>query len=160
MKATALSVSGYHQINPKVAVMGDFTWTRWNRFNELVINFDGGHPQNVTPENWNNSIRVSGGVSYAYNDRLTLRGGLAYDEEPIPDATRRTPRIPGDDRTWVAVGASYQRSDKLSLDVGYTHLFVGDVPINNTEVNTGHVLIGEYDADVNIFSAQVNYRFR
>ena len=156
----SLSVSGFHQINPKVAVMGDFTWTRWNRFDELVINFDGGHPQNVTPENWNNSIRVSGGVSYAYNDRLTLRGGLAYDEEPIPDATRRTPRIPGDDRTWVAVGASYQRSDKLSLDVGYTHLFVGDVPINNTEVNTGHVLIGEYDADVNIFSAQVNYRFR
>jgi len=156
----SLSVSGYHQVNPKFAVMGDFTWTRWNRFDQLVINFNGGHPQNVTPEDWNNSVRISGGASYAYNDRWTLRGGLAWDEEPIPDATKRTPRIPGDDRFWVAVGASYQKSDKLSFDVGYTHLFVGDVPINNTEVNTGHVLIGEYDADVNIFSAQMNYRFR
>ena len=156
----SLSVSGYHQVNPKLGLMGDVTWTRWNRFDELIINFDGGHPQNVTPENWDNSIRLAGGATYAYNNHWTLRGGLAWDEEPIPDATHRTPRIPGDDRFWVAVGASYQRSDKLSFDIGYTHLFVGDVPINNTEVNTGHVLIGEYDADVNIFSAQVNYRFR
>jgi len=156
----SLSVSGYHEVNSKLALMADFTWTRWNRFEELVIVFDGGHPTNTTPEGWNNSIRVSGGASYKYNDRWTLRGGLAWDEEPIPSAELRTPRIPGDDRFWVAVGASYSHSDKLSLDVGFAHLFVGDVSINNTEVNTGHVLVGTYDADVNILSGQLRYRFK
>ena len=156
----SFSVSGYHELTSNIAVMADVTWTRWNRFDQLVINFEGGHPQNVTPEDWTNSIRVSGGLSYSYNNRWTFRGGVAYDEEPIPSKELRTPRIPGDDRFWVAVGASYQQSEKLSFHFGYTHLFVGDVPINNTEVNTGHVLTGSYDADVDIFSAQLTYRFK
>lgn len=156
----SLSISGYHELNSKVALMADVTWTRWNRFEQLVINFEGGHPQNVTPEEWTNSIRVSAGASYAYNDRWTFRGGVAYDEEPIPNKNLRTPRIPGDDRIWVAIGASYQYSDKLSFDVGYTHLFVDDVPIDNVEVNTGHRLVGEYEASVDILSAQLNYRFK
>lgn len=156
----SFSLSGFHQVNDKFALMADFTWTRWNRFQQLVVVFDGGHPTNVTPEEWNNSIRVSGGASYKYNDRWTFRGGVAWDEEPIPNAELRTPRIPGDDRFWVAAGASYNHSDKLSFDVGYAHLFVGDVPINNTDVNTGHVLVGTYDADVNIVSAQLRYRFK
>lgn len=156
----SLSLSGFHQVNSRLALMADFTWTRWNRFQQLVIVFDGGHPTNVTPEEWNNSVRVAGGASYKYNDRWTFRGGLAWDEEPIPNAELRTPRIPGEDRFWVAIGASFNHSDKLSFDVGYAHLFVGDVPINNTEVNTGHVLVGTYDADVNILSAQLRYRFK
>ena len=105
-------------------------------------------------------MRYSIGVTYTPNPKLTLRGGWAFDETPIPNATDRTPRVPGDDRVWLSFGAGYQHSEKLHFDFGFAHLFVDDVPISNTEVNTGHVLVGTYEADVNILTGQLTYKFR
>jgi long-chain fatty acid transport protein len=155
----SLSMSVYHQINAQWGVMADITWTRWSRFDELVIEFEGTQPTQVQPQNWDDSFMYSVGVRYTPNDRWTLRVGLAYDETPIPSAEDRNPRIPGNDRFWMALGASYQVADKISIDMGYAHLFIEDIEINNTEVSTGHVLTGRYEAAVNIFSAQVSYHF-
>ena len=155
----SLSVSGYYALNLQWAVMADITWTNWSRFENLTINFDGAQPQLVQPQNWEDSFRYSLGVMYMPSSPWTLRAGLAYDETPIPSAEDRNPRIPGNDRFWIAVGASYQPTRKLSFDVGYAHLFLEDADINNTEVSTGHVLTGSFDLNVNIFSAQLTYHF-
>jgi long-chain fatty acid transport protein len=108
----------------------------------------------------------SGRQLYAANDKLTLRGGVAFDETPIPNASLRTPRIADEDRIWVAVGATYAVSDHLSFDLGYTHLFVDDPEIDYVSnfPNTPHagdssLLRGQYDASVDIISAQVNVAF-
>jgi long-subunit fatty acid transport protein len=37
----------------------------------------------------------------------TFRGGVAYDETPVPDATR-TPRIPDESRYLIAAGIGYR----------------------------------------------------
>jgi long-chain fatty acid transport protein len=36
----SLSLGVYHQLNPRVAVMGDVTWTGWSRFKEVRVKFD------------------------------------------------------------------------------------------------------------------------
>ncbi len=154
-----LSVSAYHELDPRLAVMGDVTWTRWDRFDELRVKFKN-NPQGdlVTPEQWDNSFRYSLGLSYRYDDRWTLRTGFAYDETPVPSAQLRTPRIPGNNRRWLALGASYRVSDHTKVDLGYAHLFVNDSPINNTNT-TGATLNGSFDLAVDIFSAQVRMMF-
>ncbi|MDH3600400.1 MAG: outer membrane protein transport protein, partial [Candidatus Tectomicrobia bacterium] len=156
----SLSFSGYYEFSPQWAVMADITWTNWSRFDRLTLNFDGGQPQQVQPQNWEDSFRYALGVMYTPSAPWTLRTGVAYDETPIPNAEDRIPRIPGNDRFWIAVGASYQPTHKLSFDVGYAHLFIEDVDINNTEVSTGHVLTGSYELNANIFSAQLTYHFK
>jgi long-chain fatty acid transport protein len=103
-------------------------------------------------------MRYSLGLNYRYNSAWLLRAGIAYDEEPIPDAQHRTPRIPGNDRTWLAFGANYRYSPALSFDVGYAHLFVDDTPIDVSTATAG-ALVGEYDNSVDILSAQVNWKF-
>lgn len=155
----SMSLSAYHQIDSRWAIMGDVTWTRWDRFDELRVKFKN-NPQSdlVTPEQWDNNYRYSLGLSYRYNDRWTLRTGVAYDETAIPSAELRTPRIPGNDRRWVALGASYRYSDTMHFDVGYAHLFVSDTPINNTNA-TNATLVGEFESSVDILSAQVRWRF-
>ncbi len=154
-----LSVSAYHELAPRWAVMGDVTWTRWDRFDELRVKFKN-NPQRdlVTPEQWDNTFRYSLGLSYRYDDRWTLRTGVAYDETPVPSAQLRTPRIPGNNRRWLALGASYRVSDHTKVDVGYAHLFVNGSPINNTNT-TGATLNGSFDLAVDIFSAQVRMMF-
>jgi long-chain fatty acid transport protein len=152
------SLSLYHELDSNWALLADATWTRWNRFEELRIDFASNQPDSVTIENWDNSMRYSLGLNYRYNSDWLLRAGIAFDEEAIPDDQHRTPRIPGNDRTWLAFGANYRYSPAITFDVGYAHLFVDDPGSNHTDLS-GFNLTGAYDASVDILSAQVNWTF-
>ncbi|RUM94033.1 MAG: hydrocarbon degradation protein, partial [Thiothrix sp.] len=154
----SLSLSLAHQLDSRLQILGDITWTGWSSFEELRIKFDTGQDDAVTKEEWENVIRYSIGANYELNDSWTLRSGLAFDEEAIPDEKHRTPRIPGNDRTWLSVGAGLDVSKKVHLDFGYAHLFVEDAESDHTDEN-GYSLRGAYAADVNIISAQLNWNF-
>ncbi len=135
--------------------LADASWTNWSRFERLVVNYaQGAQGPTVTEERWQSSWRFSLGAAYRYSARWTLRMGVAYDQTPIPDAERRTPRIPGNDRRWVALGASYRPNDGVRLDLGYAHLFVSDTPIRNRSTQ-GHLLTGTYESSVDILGAQL-----
>jgi long-chain fatty acid transport protein len=153
----SVSMSVFQQYNDQWAMMGDITWTHWSRFKELRVKFANGAPDNVTPENWDNSFRVSLGVTYQANTAWKLRGGIAYDQSPVTDQWR-TVRIPDNDRFWVAFGASWAFVPGASLDVGYAHLFVRDADINKSETAAGTV-IGTYSLSADVFSLGVSYRF-
>jgi long-chain fatty acid transport protein len=154
----SVNLSGYAEIDPKWSLMGDIGWVRWSRFEELRVRFDNGAADNVTPEKWRDTWRLSAAVNYHYNDEWKLRGGLAYDQTPVKDEFR-TPRVPDADRTWLAVGAQYKPSKQSTWDVGYAHLFIKDSNINKAEPPVGGTLIGKYSNDVNIFSVQYNHAF-
>lgn len=153
-----LSLSVAHRFN-RLELLGDVTWTGWSSFPELLISdANTGLDVTKTPENWKDVTRVSIGANYKYNHKLTLRTGVALDEEPIPSAIYRTPRIPGNDRTWLSLGAGYKLNKKMNFDVGYSHLFLDETPIDNTD-EKGYVVKGLYESNVDILSAQVNYKF-
>ena len=158
----SLSGSLFHQLNDKFDVMADLTWTDWSTFNNLTAIRSSGAVVSNTVENWKNTVRVSAGTTYHLNDALKLRGGLAYDESPVPDASR-TARIPDNDRIWLAFGASYKITPAADLDVGYTHIFVKSTSLNKTTDSTvaalRDVVTGSYDSNVNILSVQVTYNF-
>jgi long-chain fatty acid transport protein len=160
------ALSGYHRLNASWAILADVTWTRWSRFDELRIKFEDGS-ESVQPEDWRNSWRYSLGVDYYHSPKWTFRAGIAYDETPVPSPERRTPRIPDNSRSWIALGASYQFSPRLSFDFGYAHLFFNDPRINDTELTTGSLaglpigstLRGKYHDQVDIVSAQLQWDF-
>lgn len=160
----SVSLSAYHELTSKWAFMADLTWTQWSKLDALVVEFDT-RPDNITPLDWDDTVRVAVGASYRHNDKWLYRGGLAYDESPVPSDDLRTPRVPDADRYWLTLGARYQHSRDLSFDFGYAHLFVDDPDINSADahsppLSTGfHLLDGEYDAAVDIVSAQVNWKF-
>jgi len=164
----SISVSAYHEFNPKWSVQGDVTWMKWKRFDELRIDFVGNRPDAVTPEEWESTYRYALGTTYKMNNKMSFRGGVAFDETPIPNKELRTPRIADEDRIWVAIGGSYSLSDSTSIDVGYTHIFVKDPEIDysagpHANPEPGSLpesrLIGEYDASVDIISVQLNMEF-
>ncbi len=160
----SLSMSLAHQINPQWMVMADITWTDWSVFDEIRIKFDSALADNVTTTNWKGSFRYSIGASYKPDNKWVIRTGIALDKTPIRDETYRTPRIPCEDRLWSAVGASYQISKLMSVDVGYVHIFTDDPKIRKTatptnEDRTRGSLIGTYSANVNIVGAQLKLTF-
>lgn len=149
------SLSIVKQISPALTLLGDISYTAWSVFDKLSIVRSSGATLTSTTEDWNDTWRFSMGATYKLNDAFKLRGGLAYDQSPVPDA-RRTPRIPDNDRTWVALGMGYQASKNGMIDVGYAHLFVKDPSLAQ---NTGLGLPGSYKFHVDILSAQYTHTF-
>ena len=127
-----LMLSGHMRLNDHWALMADIIWTRWSRFDEIRIRFDDGTPDDVTVQDWEDSWRYTLGAEYRHTADWTLRAGIALDRSPIPNAQRRTARIPGADRRWITLGASYRATDNISIDFAYAHLFIAAGAVDNT----------------------------
>jgi long-chain fatty acid transport protein len=153
-----VSVIFDHDLNERWSISGDVSWMGWSSFDKILIDFENpNQPNTEQPENWQNTWRYSVGVDWRYNDAWTLRGGLAYDETPIEDQFR-TPRLPGDSRKWLALGATWHLGD-MDLDIGYAHLFVGDdIPIAQFG-QTGDHVVGTYEVATDIWSIGLRYAF-
>ena len=90
--------------------------------------------------------------------------GIAFDESTTPNSARLTPRVPDADRTWLTLGFTYKPSNSnMNFDFGYAHLFVDDAKVNQSPADAENLLrgalIGEYELDVNILSAQARWAF-
>ncbi len=157
----SFSLSAFTKLNQTWDLMGDITWTRWSEFKELRIVRDNGTGTTLalTPENWENTLRYSVGLNYHYNEKVKLRAGLAYDEEAIKN-DYRTARIPGNDRKWVSLGASYKITPVSTFDIGYSHLFLSDAEIDDNQISTGNGRVkGDYEGSVDILSLQYTHNF-
>ena len=158
-----LSLSIYRAIGERWALMGDVTWTNWSRFQVLDIDFAdpvtesySGHP---IEERWKDTLRYSMGANFQATKVLVLRVGVAYDESPVPSAQLRSPRIPDNDRVWLALGATWAASRRMDISVGYVHIFVDDPGVDNNIHTAGQWLKGTFDAQVDIVSAAATVRF-
>jgi long-chain fatty acid transport protein len=157
-----LSLAGYHQLNDKLAVLADVTFTKWDRFDELRIKYGSGQPDTVVTTNWDDSWRYGLGLIYTATPKCTGRIGVAYDQTPVPGEEFRTPRIPDADRMWIAFGAGYKFRDNFEFNLAYTHIFVDDPAVNKSAAGEDVIrgaLTGEWDASVDIFSINGTYLF-
>ena len=139
------------------ALYGEVTWTNWSQFKNLNAFRDDGTLLSSTPQRYDNSYFASLGASYKVNDDLVLRAGTAFDKSPVSNAYR-TVRVPDQDRTWLAVGATYQVLPGTNLDVGYAHIFVKDSKITEASA-TGDVLRGRYSNSVDVISFGTRTKF-
>jgi len=157
----SFSVSFVSDVNNKWTALVDWTWTGWSSLDSIVIVQAGGPPGREPRLDlaYKNTSRYSVGVHYKPNNTWIYRGGLAYDETPIRSPETTSARIPGNDRKWLSLGVGYAPSASWSLDFGYSHLFLSDPSINSLNATTGETLKGNYQASVDIFSAQANFNF-
>lgn len=166
------TLSAFQQIDEKWSIQGDIARTGWSSIKTLDIYRTNGTLLASSYYNWKDTWRVALGGAYQYSDALKLRAGVAYDQSPVDDE-HRTPRLPDNDRTWLSFGMNYAFTKALSMDFGYTHIFVKNAPINDSGyhadynpggINTTNPVVrgtvkGEYENSVDILSAQLNYYF-
>lgn len=100
------------------------------------------------------------GAEYRYNEKLTLRGGLATDQIPVTDDIRdvRDVRVPDIDRKWLSLGATYRASESAEYGFGFTHLFLNEPEVSLVSA-TGSALQGKYDVGTYIVAFLAAYYF-
>jgi len=138
-----LTISGYQDINTRLAILGSVVYTGWSSFNKIVLNNvvipygpGTGEPpillDNTTIEDYRDVWRFAVGANYRLMPQWLLRGGIGYDQTPTTDAHRDV-RLPDADRFALSIGTHYQVKPNWGFDIGYTYLFArGNSTIDNT----------------------------
>ncbi|USD64064.1 outer membrane protein transport protein [Vibrio sp. SCSIO 43136] len=164
LPATA-EIASFHQLNEQLAVHASVNWTDWSSFKELRAEFDDGSSDLIKSENWKDNYRFAVGATYQIDPAIALRSGIAYDTSAVSDANR-TATIPETDRTWLSVGATYQASKSLLLDLGATYIIAKDASVNEprdasdqTAAAIGGAFTGEVSGSVWLIGLQANYTF-
>ena len=162
----SLSVHGFQQLTPTIAVMADFTWTRDSRLKQLRIDFANSTADSVTAEHWKDSTKVSVGAQWKALPSLLLRTGYSKDLSPVPSGTR-SPALPDAHRTWYALGANWAFMPDASLDFSFGHVKLKDASMEATDDGDGSAPCncafstarGNYNSKATIFGVQFNYKF-
>lgn len=157
------SIALSQAVAPNITLLADATRTGWSSIQQLnVVNDASGATLDSTPEHFKNTWRYGVGANYRHSSGWTFKAGLAFDQTPVND-TDRTPRLPDQDRRWLAFGAQYRLSNTGQIDIGYAHLFVKDASINQnagrTTPPTSGTITGSYSASINIFGVQYSQSF-
>ncbi|TKB26970.1 transporter [Desulfopila sp. IMCC35006] len=152
----ALSVA--YDVLPKLNV--ELTWDRtfWSTYDKLDFNFT---PPAVAafedpiPKDWDDSNAFRIGLTYTLTDYLTLMGGFAYDQTPVP--TENIGFELPDSNAWIySLGAQYAVTDKM--DIGIAALY--DYKESRTAKSADGKIDGEFtDAAAFLITVGLNYRF-
>lgn len=162
----SLSLHGFQQLTPTIAVMADFTWTRDSRLKQLRIDFASSTADSITPEHWKDSTKVSVGAQWQALPSVLLRAGYSRDLSPVPSSTR-SPALPDAHRTWVALGANWALSPSTSVDFSYGNVKLKDAAMNATDDAEGETPCncsyatarGNYSTKATVFGVQFNVKF-
>ncbi len=155
------SLAADYKISDKTQLLASATWTGWSAYDELVVEFDNGSPDSESNQNFDDSMRYALGVSHQLNSKVKLRTGVALDQTPVPNSESRSPRTPDNDRKWVSVGLGYKANKNLNVDIAYSYIFANESNVDYmTYSSLGDSLLkGSYDSSVEIFSAQVVWKY-
>jgi len=159
------SLSVAHDVNPRLKLLGSANFFDWSDFKEIRVSFLNGDPDQVTPENFEDTFSVAFGGEWKQNQNLTFRGGVQLDQTPTNDVDRGT-RIPDGDRLWLSAGFSYNVTQRLSIDGAFTHIFIDDADMNltkriyeGTAADTTVLLRGSAESRVEIISLHAKLKF-
>jgi long-chain fatty acid transport protein len=155
-------------LSENLDLLAGYEWTNWSRLGTIPVSVDVlGTPEALELE-YENGHFVSLGLEYAYSPLTMLRTGIAWEASPIVDEERNV-FLPDADRLWLSVGATHQLTDKITIDLAYTHIFVDDATICRGPAPTAsactnsadpaNVLLAESESSVNIVSASFKYHW-
>lgn len=159
-----VTLSLRHAMNRQWTALATVEWTNWSRLDKVdfVCRAAGGvclgpgSTVSTLELGWHDGWFFSGGLEYDYNEKLTLRGGMAYELSPIQDPDERLAQLPDSDRVHLSVGASYEFKwcgswcDGSTLSVAYTHSFWEDATIDRTE--NGIRLFGNTESSADLIA--------
>jgi long-chain fatty acid transport protein len=168
-----VTLSARQYMTPQLALLGTVEWQNWSRLQNVTAVAAGcGGPCETLHLNYRDGWFYSIGAEYAYSPFLLLRAGFGYETSPIRDSTRDI-LVPDSDRYHLSAGASYKVTDRIVVDIGYSHIFFqdgtfcmanplangGSSHCNVATPPTAVLLSGKTDVSVDLLAVGLKYRF-
>ena len=128
----------------------------WSTFNQATLEMEreipeAGFSNSSTHLDWHTAWIIKIGAEYKLNERLSLRGGYAYVESPVPEHTLDASN-PDSDQHNICLGFGYKMK-KLFIDVFYIAAFYKDRTVKNS------ILSGTYENFSHYFGFSIGKKF-
>jgi len=158
---TTLSV--YRDITPVWALMGTLAYDQWSVIQYYYgQNFmqppseaaPTGRVNVVLPQNFKDTVDVSVGTHYKWNDQWMLRGSIKFEPTPTRDSDRAV-SFPDGQKLGLNFGARYQVNKKVAVDMIYAHVFTKDAHINDVNPASGATSVGHVNTSIDLVGAQL-----
>jgi len=124
--------------NDKWTITADYQWVGWSSYDSLKVSFGTYKtPGSNTllsksyPRLYQDTYILRLGTEYKATNVLALRAGFFYDKNPVQD-TYVEPELPDADRIGFNIGAGYNFTSKLRVDLGYMLCLFSDRTISNS----------------------------
>lgn len=125
----------FHSFTDWFALMGTANFTHWRIMKNIVLTSAAGPggTNNITMvQDLQNTWRFVLGATFKPGTLFTIRTGVGFDQSPIKNNSRNL-IFTDSDKYLASLGFGYKISDKMSVDVGYTHAFFVHRRINQTQ---------------------------
>jgi|CZKM01.1.fsa_nt_gi long-chain fatty acid transport protein len=159
----SVMLSGYHELNPKWALMADVGWQNWSQYGkvDVAVESNTGLIANAQPtpvnlnyqDTWHGAI----GAQYRASEKWQFTAGVAYDSSAVSDANR-TLSAPMGQAYRFGLGAQWQISEKVNLGAAYEFMWGGDMPVTQNSPIRGNVSGGFNDTWFSFFTLSLNWK--
>jgi long-chain fatty acid transport protein len=116
----------------KLSVEAGVVWTHWSLFRNFDIRFANALGTLSERKEWHDTWRAQLGVEYRALPWLDLRGGYAFENEPMPDRFADYLVPTTDQRHSFCFGTGF-RWQAMTIDLAYSLVYMPDRTVNNSQ---------------------------
>jgi len=131
-------------------------WSEYENLDFLYNSADGSSgfpPFDFSEKDWDDVWAIRLGVEYELNPKVTLMGGIAYDENPVPEEHANY-ELPDSDAWLFSAGVRYAYSDNMELGLAVLYDYKEERTFNNAALD------GEFsNASALLVSCALSYKF-
>jgi long-chain fatty acid transport protein len=152
--------SGYHELNPQWAVMGNIGWQNWSQFGKVDVQVNSNNPSSLTVNNdYNDTWHVAFGAQYKPMPPWSFSAGIAYDSSAVSD-DKRTVTLPMGQAWRFGLGAQYAFSQALSLGAAYELAWGGTMSVDQNRGPLAGRVAGDYNnSSLNFFALNLSWKY-
>jgi long-chain fatty acid transport protein len=164
------SLGLYHDVNKYWSLMATAAYVQWNSIDHISVFapvldelLELGLPDTFTVDtNFENSWFFAVGTAYKPADKWIVRAGVYYDQTPTNDEDREL-RLPDSDRYAFTLGAGYQLTPRIDIDLAYQFIYTPTVDVTSPAIAGFPESFGFTSADAkshaNLWGVQASYNF-
>ena len=157
----ALMLSGYHQLSPRWAIMGNIGWQDWSKFGKQELTLRSATSTTFLQDlEYDDTWHFALGSQYRFSDSWLWSVGFAYDTSPLDEFNNRTPDLPLDRQIRIGTGIQYDWNEDVTVGAAYEYADFGKAEISQTGGPLQGPLKGEYDTNViHFFAVNLIWKF-
>ncbi|WP_043647626.1 OmpP1/FadL family transporter [Chitinilyticum litopenaei] len=141
-------VSAYHQLDPKLAILGNVGWQDWSAFGDSKVILTGAEAELAghLVDTWHAAV----GLQYQYTPQLRLNTGLAFDSSFYSSQSDGKLVLPVGDTWRLGVGAQYVLDNASTIGAAFEYGRTESTRVSSPALDGG------YDA-ANLYFISINY---
>jgi long-chain fatty acid transport protein len=157
-----LTLSLFQQLDRQWALLASANWQDWSEFGDIGVQVDTdafGAQSRSVDAGFKDTWHLSFGAQYQATEQLLWNVGMAYDSSAESDS-KRSVILPMNESWRIATGATYALDKDTDVNVSWSLIWLGDMPVEQTKSTSGNQISGSFDnAWIQALSANMTWRY-